>query len=1659
MTQTRSIIFKTYYWNYEETDDNKLLIHVGGKTKDDQSVHCVIEGFCPFVYIELPKLPYKLPWNKAKADAVVDYFKKVMRKEGPIDHSLHKKFKLHYKTLCNTIRVTLPTARAAHNLASRCRNSKNGLVIDGIGNFKAGEFVVHEHNLDPVLKFTALKRLKLAGWIEVRETIPEGEEEMDVEQRKFTTADIDLKASWKDVEAYNPPEIWIVRPKYLSFDIECNSKNHNSKLPDPDIHENCIFQLASTFGKFGEAPERRVKYLFSLGNPLNIKGVIVRRFKTEKELLLAWKALVDQENPDVILGFNILKFDWNYMIHRAEKLGIYTKFALLSRIIGRRAEVKKTAWSSSAYGDQEFRYLDPFGRTNVDVLTEIERNFKLPKNSLEAVSEYFLKQHKEDVTPRQLFMLFQLTMEMTPVVEALDDRAIVPRSTRIEIKKRFIEILPMRRCHGAVQKFRTKLMNAKTGAEFKKGIRRAFTITGTYNVQDTILPIDIAEKLNLWTTMEEMSNCMNVPISYLHTRGQQIKVLAQIYRETIFNGIIIPFNSKEAEFERYQGAMVIEANPGDYDNVVCYDFESLYPSVMIAFNICHTTLLRDDDPTSDELCHVLAWEDHNGCPHDPQHRKKKADMVLCKKHRYRFLKVITLPDGTRENEGLLPRLVRRLLTDRKKIKREMAKLEAKLKTTKGLAMPEDIARYKEMGWEVLVKGFLTDKQMDILKTEIAVFNARQNALKISSNSTYGSLGAQSGFVPLVPGAASVTAMGRMLIIEAIRYILEKYPGDPLNQEGKAKLVYGDSVTADTAILIEMDGMLNYINIEDLPIEGGWKKYRSGKEIAVPMKGVKVWSDQGFTPIKKIIRHYTTKNIFRVLTHTGSVDVTEDHSLLDPEGEKVRPKDLRVKDKLLHHALPVITNPSQVEMCVYAMGLFYGDGSCGYYNCPSGKKATWAINNTNKTFLNKAKHELEQFYNFEFKILDTLESSGVYKLVPKGKGIIDFVHEWRGYFYSPRRQKKVPMEILNADEETIKTFLEGYYDADGDKNGQRFDNKGSIGSAGLLYLYERLGYSTSLNCRKDKTEIYRVTLTKRKQRRDPFGVKKIWNLGVGEAFVYDLETENHHFAAGVGKMIVHNTDSAMITFVKKTTEQSFVLGDRISKEVSHHLKTYLLGFVENYELRCPSENISYRIDKYDRAKIDELEDPQKVQVHQYDSNPINLQFENLYKRFLLLTKKRYVAIAVNRKGEDIAKIKKGVVTARRDNCQYNRDSFDCVKDAVLERKSETEVMRLVYDRVHKLFTRQIPDAHLIIYTGVNSIINYALKKEKKEGRTVIERVFIDQNKEPIEDPDGPLDPRLIYPNLPQVLLALKMLRRGDDVPSNTKLEYLYVENDQASHQGEKAEDYTFYKENKATMGFRPDYLHYLEKQLCKPLMELIRTKYARRDMIPYEPLEDALERLIQGLDQLLRHRVEHIKKYERTIEGYPFLPRVYHYTKVDALVQYILDSAQRKRLNPRAANEVDGTKHAELIQVCLRLKSKAILNAMCVRAKAPKRRLKKPTQTGEKLRLKTEKRGPTEVLLTEVHRGYKRGDKAKLLGIREEEDELSSTTKKKKMSYFYSLQMSDGTILEEVPRSTFTTFRLRDDNVMDDILATRTAFKKVVKEIEHWFATPITFVST
>ena len=1358
--------FYSYSWTIDEDQEYTTSIRVYGLDSKNKTVCLRIDNFTPYIYLELPT---DVKWTAGKAQMLCNKLDKMLLENKPIKKSLIYKHRLYGANIDEKERkkvfpylfMAFSTKKDIKRLSYRIRGKIN---VIGLGYIK---LKMHEQSASPILQLTCLRDIQLAGWTEFVGKRITGE-------NMITSCDKEYKVKWKNTKPVKSD--LVTNPLILGFDIEVNSTNP-SAMPKAEKPGDKVFQISCILYR----NEGYKKYLLSLGNPdqkKTGKDVIIQRFDTESDLLVGFTTFVKEHKPNVIVGYNILGFDIPYMIDRAKlNLCIYD-FDQLGFVKYAHAKERTIKWSSSAYKDQEFQYLDAEGRLFVDLLPLVRRDYKLGNYKLKTVSTFFLGKTKDPLSPQGIF-----------------------------------------KCYG---------IGMKGG---RKG-SVALGVSGKYCIQDGVLVIDLFKKLQTWIGLCEMAKTCCVPIFFLYTQGQQIKVYSQLYKYCTQNNIVVEKDAYIAkDNEHYVGAKVFDPKPGVYDKVLPFDFASLYPTTIIAYNIDYSTWVTDPN-IPDSKCHVMTWEDHISCEHDPniirkteltvyidkekaeikkmkdvrnkslcrltklrykrqidqkllelkpyvEERsalaKKKNKYTMCDKRYFRFLK---------EPRGVMPTVLQTLLDARahtrfqiKILKKIISCEKPELKEVEN--MMSDVILEKARRGEAL-----EEKELNTLETLIVVLNKRQLAFKVSANSMYGIMGMNKGLLPFMPGAMCTTAMGRKNIRKVADVIVKKYKGE---------LIYGDSVTEDTPVLCRIDGKICYRTIDDLPREE-WVEYKNDKQEAKPLD-IEVWTENGFTQIKRIIRHKTKKDIFRVLTHTGIVDVTEDHGLLDEKAVKVSPKNLSVGDRLLTSVLPEIKEYKCDigEDLAFVVGLMYADGSCGIYHCPSGQKATWAINNQDIKLLEKCQKILDDTYkHLEFKIMDTMESSHVYKLVPRGIGVADFVRKWRSMLYDKRKYKKVPDSILNSPAIIRQSFLDGYYAGDGDKdkNGYfRFDNKGKIGAAALYCLASSLGYKVSINIQKDKMDIYRMMCTKNKQRKKEDKIKKIWQLGKTEKYVYDLETENHHFSAGVGKLIVHNTDS------------NYVLFPHLDKA-----------------------NEIWDYAEYVASEITKLFPP-----------PIKLEFESvIYWRFLILTKKRYMSLSCGRDGKVSDKIsKKGVLLARRDNSAFIRKIYEEVNMMIFYRKSREEILNFIIDELNKLFSGYFSYKDFTMTKSVGNtggLQPVPFINEKNQKRCKIGSYTVTPLSEKAKERERQFKlkncttSREYYLRcLPaQVQLAEKMKKRGFRVDAGSRLEYVVLlQGGHNKKQYEKIEDCAYFAKHRAVL--KLDHFYYL-KALTNPMDQVLNVIY-------------------------------------------------------------------------------------------------------------------------------------------------------------------------------------------------------------------------------------------
>uniref|UniRef100_A0A8C3MI60 DNA polymerase n=1 Tax=Geospiza parvula TaxID=87175 RepID=A0A8C3MI60_GEOPR len=166
-----------------------------------------------------------------------------------------------------------------------------------------------------------------------------------------------------------------------------------------------------------------------------------------------------------------------------------------------------------------------------------------------------------------------------------------------------------------------------------------------YCLKDAVLPLRLLERLMTLVTLVEMARVTAVPLSYLLTRGQQVKVVAQLLRQAMQEDLLLPVVKSEGG-EDFEGATVIEPLKGYYDvPIATLDFSSLYPSIMIAHNLCYTTLLPPGGPQKHGSAGPRGFHPH---PHRA---------ALC---------------DPRVRRGVLPRVLEGLLAARSRVKAALA---------------------------------------------------------------------------------------------------------------------------------------------------------------------------------------------------------------------------------------------------------------------------------------------------------------------------------------------------------------------------------------------------------------------------------------------------------------------------------------------------------------------------------------------------------------------------------------------------------------------------------------------------------------------------------------------------------------------------------------------------------------------------------------------------------------------------------------------------------------------------------------------------------------------------------------------------------------------------------------------------------------------------
>lgn len=514
INKTDDIEFQIIEWHTQdegydddnESDDNsgskectdKYIMRCFGVTSEGISITCKITDFTPFYYIKVSD-----KFSKVQLASFIKFIKesyqlsKVKMNGGYINYSeclLQNKCALIEKKDLYGFRngKKYRFIRLVFDNYTAMNKSKyifkNPVIIPGV-NSQAMKYKLYESNFEPFMRCCHIKDILMAGWIKLPRN------KIKTVQYNSTTQ-LEYEINYKDIITLKDKKD-IANFLQASWDIETYS--YDGTFPDPNFklkagfhcgqieseYPNVIYQIATTF-KYYKESSTLVKHLLTLKKCDYIETtnspIIVEECKTEEQLIRRWVDIISEMDPDIMYTYNGDTFDCRYIYERA-KLYNLDGYILskLSRVSSVPTVKKIETFSSSAYGDSDFfRFYIP-GRLNYDLLIHYKRGMKkYPSYKLDYIAGEILKEGKHEVTAKDIFSFY------------------------------------------------------------KNGDPKQIKIIGEYCIQDTELLQRLVDKQLVLITIIQLANVTFVPIGFLTTRGQTIKVFSQLLRKARQMDFLVP---------------------------------------------------------------------------------------------------------------------------------------------------------------------------------------------------------------------------------------------------------------------------------------------------------------------------------------------------------------------------------------------------------------------------------------------------------------------------------------------------------------------------------------------------------------------------------------------------------------------------------------------------------------------------------------------------------------------------------------------------------------------------------------------------------------------------------------------------------------------------------------------------------------------------------------------------------------------------------------------------------------------------------------------------------------------------------------------------------------------------------------------------------------
>jgi len=738
------VFFQPCDW-IESDDKGRYIVDAYGRNEEGEIGRVRITGFCPYFYIQ--------------------------HKEGDTPSTLKSKFEKAYNDSSDK-KLSFTDLRFLEETKLDAMNGFSGLapikvwkvIAPAIWLFKSVskaakgmDRMAYETNLPPLLRLFHILDISPASPFKFEGERSDPGEDMNV--------DVCYTINFQGII----PDSKITIPLLVaSYDLEVYSES--GMFPMASNSSDEIIQIGVSLRWSDSMLQSEDRFVLVIGDTTPSEDPTVKYIccKTEKELLLRFERLIREENPDILCGYNTFGFDDGYIAERAEFNRISLSFGrIVAKQWGRgKDDCVKTEKKTFELASGKFavRYIEMPGRMTVDVLLSIRREQNLDSYKLDNVASTFLRDKVKSFknvpggceivtnSTRGLFIGNLVRFDiMTNTTNPYRDGElfkvleVTPKSFKIETES---EVLTD--ASGNVEwSFAKDDVGPKDIFASHHGTPDQRALIAKYCIQDCDLVLTVMAKLDTLVNARGMADVCRVPIQYIFLRGQGIKIYsAVVYNASKRNQIIVTQEGFEGDTS-YEGAIVLPPKIGMYldQPISVLDFNSLYPSNMIAFNLSPDTLVyvKEFNTSGKKI------------------RQEGTDGEEFKKNGY---KIDEISYDVHNDEG-----------------------ESTGRITCGFAQPTDDKR--TIGLLPLTLDILLKKRKETRKimektedeSQKAVLNGLQLAYKVVANSVYGQAGSKTSAIRKIEVAACTTAAGRDRI-QFAKSVVEKEFG--------AEVIYGDT---------------------------------------------------------------------------------------------------------------------------------------------------------------------------------------------------------------------------------------------------------------------------------------------------------------------------------------------------------------------------------------------------------------------------------------------------------------------------------------------------------------------------------------------------------------------------------------------------------------------------------------------------------------------------------------------------------------------------------------------------------------------------------------------------------------------------------------------------------------------------------------------------